>query len=147
MKHIEQLRDMLCEELDKVASKGELTTGSLDTVDKLAHAIKSIDTIMAMEEYSEDDMYYDGSYDNGTSYARGRGRNAKRDSMGRYSSRGSYARGGNQRGGNRGGNSNRGYSGHGDTDEVVEMLEDMMKDTQDEKERMAIRKVINMMDE
>ena len=141
MKHIEQLRDMLCEELDKVASKGELTTGSLDTVDKLAHAIKSIDTIMAMEEYSEDDMYYDGGYDNGTSYARGRGRNAKRDSMGRYSSRGSYARGGNQRGGN------RGYSGHGDTDEVVEMLEEMMKDTQDEKERMAIRKVINMMDE
>lgn len=138
MKHIEELRDMLCEELDKIAQKGELSAGTLETVDKLSHSIKSLDTIMAMEDYSEDGMYYDdgGSYTDGTSYARGRGSNAKRDSMGRYSRRGSYARGGK-----------RGYSGHGGNEEVVDMLEDMMKQSTDEKERMAIRKVINLIEE
>lgn len=147
MKHIEELREMLCEELDKLASKGELTAGSLETVDKLAHAIKSIDTIIAMEEYSEDEGYYDGdSYEDGNSMARGRGRNARRDSMGRYSSRGSYARGDNNRGrGNRGRSNN--YSMDGDNEEFIEMLEGMMNEASDEKERMAIKRVMKMINE
>ena len=80
MHKIDELRDMLMEELEKCATKGELSAGSLEVIDKLAHAIKSIDTIVAMEEagYSND----------GYSMARGRGRYAKRDSMGRYSNRG-----------------------------------------------------------
>ena len=84
MHKMEELRDMLCDELDKITSKGELSAGSLDIVDKLTHSIKSIDTIIAME---------DAGYSNesGYSYARGRGRYAKRDSMGRYSNRG-YSR-------------------------------------------------------
>ena len=78
MQKMEELREMLCEELDKITKKGELSTGSLDVIDKLTHSIKSIDTIMAME---------DAGYSNesGYSYARGRGGNARRDSMGRYS--------------------------------------------------------------
>lgn len=87
MKGMEELRDMLCEELDNIAEQGDITTGSLDIIDKLTHSIKSIDTIMAMEEsYSN----YSGRYDDYSrrgSYARGRGRNARRDSRGRYSSR------------------------------------------------------------
>lgn len=145
MEHIEELKEMLCDELDKIAKKGELTAGSLDTVDKLAHAIKSISTIMAMEDYSEEGSYYDGSYNDGTSYARGR--NARRDSMGRYSRRGSYARGGqggNRGGGNQGGRSNRGYSGN---DEFIDELQEMMNEASNEKERMAIRKVMEMMEE
>ena len=92
MKRIEELRDMLCEELDNITEQGEITTGSLDIIDKLTHSIKSIDTIQAMEDsYSNDRGYsrYDGSYNDGYSrrgsYARGRGSNARRDSMGRYS--------------------------------------------------------------
>lgn len=65
-----ELREMLCEELDKITKKGELSAGSLDVIDKLTHSIKSIDTIMAME---------DAGYSHDYSYAR------KRDSMGRYS--------------------------------------------------------------
>ena len=79
MHKMEELKEMLCEELDKITKKGELSAGSLDVIDKLTHSIKSIETIMAMDEYSDD---YSGGY----SYARGTGRNAKRDSMGRYSS-------------------------------------------------------------
>lgn len=81
MRSLEKIKDMLMEELDKCSRRDELTNSSLETIDKLTHAVKSIDTIMAMEEagYSND----------GYSYARGRRGNVRRDSMGRYS-RNSY---------------------------------------------------------
>lgn len=89
MKHIMQIRDMLCDELDDIAKKGQLTADSLDAVDMLTHSIKSIDTILAMEEsgYSNDYKYYprDDGYSRRGSYARGRRGNVRRDSMGRYS--------------------------------------------------------------
>jgi hypothetical protein len=82
----EELKEMLCSELEEITKKGELTAGSLDTVDKLTHSIKSLDTIMAMEDYSEDDYSnrgrsYDSMYERGGRMAYAR----KRDSMGRYS--------------------------------------------------------------
>lgn len=100
----EKLKNMLCEELEKIVRKGELSAGSLDVVDKLTHALKSVETIMAMHEYDEGQSYgspYRGGrthHDNtpmtymhdSMSYARGRGRGTKRDSMGRYSSNYSY---------------------------------------------------------
>ena len=73
MRHLEKIRDMLCDELDQIAEKGELTAGNLETVDKLTHSIKSVDTIMAMQDAG----YSERSYPR-YSYAR-------RDSMGRYS--------------------------------------------------------------
>ena len=76
MHKLEELREMLMEELNDCVKKGdELSTSSLEIIDKLTHSIKSIDTIIAMEE---------AGYSNDYSYARGRGRYAKRDSMGRY---------------------------------------------------------------
>ena len=66
MKMMEELRDMLCEELENMTEQGEITTGSLEIIDKLTHSIKSIDTILAMEEagYSDDYKYsrYDGKH-------------------------------------------------------------------------------------
>jgi hypothetical protein len=102
------LKDKLCQELEEYGDK-ELSAGSLSTIDSLAHTIKNLDKII--EKYEEDDYSgaYDGSYDDGNMnrnmdgtsrrYAmrrysgargdgRGRGRNARRDSMGRYSSDG-----------------------------------------------------------
>ena len=72
---MEELREMLCEELDNISDQGEITTSSLDIIDKLTHAIKSIDTIVAMEEanYSK---YDDRRY--------GRNRHSRRSSLGRY---------------------------------------------------------------
>lgn len=90
------------------AAGGKLTAGDVDYIDKLTHSLKSIKGVMAMTEgdegYSNRGSYADGmrsgnrgSYmwngggysrtpGRGGSYARGRGRNANRDSMGRYSS-------------------------------------------------------------
>ena len=85
---------------------GKLNSEMLGYVDKLTHAIKSVKTSIAMIEekdgYSNRGASYahgdrtgrvhwnDGSVSygdmDGNSYARGRGSNAKRDSMGRYSS-------------------------------------------------------------
>lgn len=139
-KELYELREMLMEELDKISSKGELTAGSLDTVDKLTHSIKSIDTICAMEEAS-DYSYYDGN-----SYARGRGSNANRDSRGRYSSDGGnmrsmrYSRRGYSRayGG--------GYSGD-DKEQLVDNLKELMNEATDERSRMAIHKAIKQLEE
>ena len=83
MQKMEKLRDMLCDELDRATEAAENGSISIDTIDKLTHSIKSIDTIMAMEEsgYSRDEygrVRAGNSY--GNSYAR------KRDSMGRYTS-------------------------------------------------------------
>lgn len=106
MHKLEELKEMLCEELEEYGTKDKLDMGGLEIVDKLAHAIKNIDKIME-SEYSERGSYrgsygyegnYRGSYGDGSyrgnygeesyrgSYARGRGRNARRDSMGRYAS-------------------------------------------------------------
>ena len=125
MEYMHELKEMLCEELEQIAEQGELTAGSLDTIDKLTHSIKSIATIMAMEDagYSRD---YVSKYDGG-SYAR------RRDSMGRYSRRGSYARGG-RRGG---------YSRDDEHDKMVEKLERMMEQATDQNVKNALHEAIS----
>lgn len=108
MHELYELKEMLCEELKKYGEKGDMTTGSLDVVDKLAHTVKNLGKIIEMYEMEDDGysgnypMYYDyegrgGSYENRNtrgmtqgnrgerSYARGRRGNVRRDAMGRYS--------------------------------------------------------------
>lgn len=130
MAKMEELREMLCEELDKITKKGELSAGSLDVIDKLTHSIKSIDTIIVMEDagYSSDDYSIRGN-----SYARGRGSNARRDSMGRYSSDNYSMRGG--RSGERG----RNYSYDDEMNNLREQLEDMERMAKDEESKRMIR--------
>lgn len=118
-----ELKNMLCDELEEIISKGELSTGELDIVDKLTHSIKSLETIIAMNEsgygYSCD-KYYPGN-----SYAR----NQKRDSMGRYSR-----------------DTGRGYRVNYSRDEgheyMLEQLRTMLSDATSDKEREAIHKCI-----
>ncbi len=42
MHKLYKLKETLMEELEAYGAKGEMTAGSLDVVDKLAHAIKNI---------------------------------------------------------------------------------------------------------
>lgn len=123
MEYMHELKEMLCEELERFAREGELTAGSLETIDKLTHSIKSIATIMAMEDsgYSRD---YVDKY-RGASYAQ------RRDNMGRYSRRGgNYARRRN------------GYSRDEEIDKMVEKLEKMMEKTEDANVKQAIEQAI-----
>lgn len=135
MEYMHELKEMLCDELMQIADKGELTAGSLDTIDKLTHSIKSIATIMAMEdsEYSYENGNMGGNMNSyrGSSY-RGGSYAQRRDSRGRYS-RGSYARNG-RRGG---------YSRDDETEKMVEKLEKMMEQTDDMNAKQAIEQAIS----
>lgn len=108
MHKLYELKEALCKELESYAG-GNISSNTLKEIDTLAHATKNICKIIEKceeEEYSEayamaNGGSYRGSYGGsmesrwedpmaqdsyeGGSYARGRGRGARRDSMGRYS--------------------------------------------------------------
>lgn len=138
------LRDNLCKQLVDYGKKGELSAAILERVDMLAHATKNLDKVI--EKCEEDGAEYSGSmngnggrsyrgnggsYDRGSSYrddgrsmARGRGSNARRDSMGRYSS-------------------DDGYSRHGDT---MDQLRDMADAAEDERTRQEINRLVTRLE-
>ena len=167
MHYMDDLKDLLCAELEEYAEKGKksgkMSMGDLESIHKLTDTVKNImkiDTLKQELGYSEDGHYmgegriYGTSYENGyserggSSYARGRGRYAKRDSMGRYSRDGgmsydddmSYARGG--RGGNRGG-MRGGYSRDDGKEYMMEQLEEMMEQAQKPAEKEALRRCMD----
>ena len=139
MQKMEELRDMLCEELDKITKKGELSAGSLDVIDKLTHSIKSIDTIIAMEDagYSSD----------GYSYARGRRGSVRRDSMGRYSRDYMYDGGSNDDGYSSARSMRGGYSRADAMDELKDHLHQMKNMVKDEESKRMVDKWIRQTDE
>ena len=126
MQELYDLKEMLCRELKKYGEKNELTTGSLDVVDKLAHTIKNLDKIIeAYDEGGYSGRYYPmyayddgGNYGGGNSYARGQ----RRDSRGRYS--------------------RRGYSRDG----MADKLRELMEDAPDDRTREEIRRLADKME-
>ena len=149
MHYMHDLKDLLCAELEDYAEKGKksgkMSMGDLESIHKLTDTVKNIMKIDILKEetgYSEDGAYmgegriygtsYDG-YDRGASYARGRGRYAKRDSMGRYSRDDGYMR--------RDGRGMRdGYSRDEGKAYMMEQLEDMMEDAEKPSEKEALRR-------
>ena len=134
MHEIYELKDMLCRELEEYGKKGDLDVGSLEIIDKLAHAVKNLGKIIEMDdesEYSNDGVYpygHDGRMMRGGSYARGRGRYVKRDARGRYSSYGG------------------GYSrAEDDMDNIVSELRDMMAMLPQDKQQ-EVQRFIEKMD-
>lgn len=144
------VKDMLKKELEDIVLKGELSAGSLETIDKLLNSIKNACKIVMYEEYKEDGYSYadsdadmsDYSYARGN--GRGRGSQANRDSMGRYSSEGGYS---NARG--RGRYSRRsGYSyDDGEKEEKIEMLREMMQEVSTDEERRTLQKIMRKMEQ
>ena len=91
MQTYHELKKMLCKELDDMTRKGEIrNTDDLEIIDKLTHSIKSVETIIAMNEAQGHDEsgYTMPSYVKwGRSNLADRSVSNKRDSMGRYTSR------------------------------------------------------------
>lgn len=138
MKELKELCDVVSRAIAQANEKirgagGKLSAGDAEYINRLAHTLKSIKSVIKMEEEAEmDDGYsermysrgydrgsYRGSYGDG-SYAmgRGRGRYANRDSMGRYSSNDGYSRGGNM------------------VDELRDMMQDMPEETRQDMQRI-----------
>lgn len=80
MDKMTELYEILCDELEKITAKGELTAGSLDAVDKIVDIMKDIEEM----GYSGDMMGrsynrpYDRSY-RGSYAQRSRGRYSRHD--------------------------------------------------------------------
>ena len=91
----EDAKQMLEREVQDIAIRGAVSVEDIALMSKLLDNLKDISIIVAMEEEG-----YSGRmmYDSDASYARGRGSQANRDSMGRYSSRGYYDGGNSYRG-------------------------------------------------
>lgn len=143
MHELYELKEKLCEELKEYGNK-EMSAGSLEVVDKLAHTIKNLDKII--EEYEESEYSgrgrsnegrsYEGSYEGGYeggrgsyegrsnrgSYARGRSNARRRDSRGRYSREYSY------------------------DNEMVSELRELMEEAPDERTKMEFKKFIQKME-
>jgi hypothetical protein len=153
MHYMHDLKDLLCAELEDYAEKGKksgkMSMGDLESIHKLTDTVKNILKIDMLEEesgYSEDGHYmgdgriYGTSYDDGMhreggySYARGRGRYAKRDSMGRYS----RDDGMHYRGGMRGG-----YSRDDAKSYMIEQIEEMMEEAEKPTEKEALRRCMD----
>ncbi len=114
------LKDMLCKELENIAKKGELSAGDLDVVDKLTHSIKSLVTIIAME---------DGGYSNGNEYRR-------RDHAGRYMTGNSY----NHR---HDGYSDRRYSRDEGKSSMIQRLEEMTEEISSKEAREVLQSALS----
>lgn len=121
-----KLIDYICdelEELERKADKDKLTVAELEYADMLAHLKKNLLTAEAMTERESDYSNrnsYDYMYDGGMSNARGRGRNARRDSMGRYSRRNGYD----------------GYSRTDAKEDLMNELQEMQMNADDETKQM-----------
>lgn len=130
-----KLMEYVCNELEEYerkAGSGKLSMQDIEYIDKLAHIKKSLlsaDEMWDDSEYSNAGMSYarggrsyrGGSYEG--SYARGRGRNARRDSMGRYS--------------------REGYSMA--EDDFKDELQDLMQSAPNEQVRMKLQRMMSEM--
>ena len=139
MRVYEDVKDLVEDEIEKIAKKDELDEKCLEWLDKLVDIAKDVDTIFAMKGYGEDHGYSQKypyySHDDGmkmypliNSPSMDGYSYRNRDSMGRYSRDGYDYR-------------NR-YSRDGD---VRAKLEQMMSEATTEHEREAIRGALDRM--
>lgn len=137
-----KLMEYVCdelEELERKSDKGKLSMAEMEYADMLTRIKKNLlktdemtgegEFSMAIDPYRSyargDRSYRRSNRNNDMSYARGRGRNANRDAMGRYSSEG-YSMG---------------------AEDMVEQLRDMMEEAPDEMTRKEFEKFIRKMEQ
>lgn len=138
-----KLIEYICDELEDLERKaekdGKLSMTEIQYMDTLAHAkknlLKSEEMMGEGEEYSMAGGSYTHARDgrggrSNVSYARGRGRNARRDSMGRYSSENRYSREG-------------GYSMA--EDDFRMDIEDLMQSAPNERVKQKLRELMSEM--
>lgn len=138
MKNIEELHklcekamDSIAESMKKLEKDPErLNADDAKYLDHLAHMVKSIKTIEAMEGYYDDESSGDGGwnynrpyYTSGNYYGNS-GARRMRDSMGRYTSR------------------DNGYSRDASRQKMVDKLSTLLDDTMSDSERQAINECI-----
>lgn len=130
----EGLRSKLSMSLKELNKTGKLSGAALNELHMVTDTIKNLDKIEALEDggYSEATDFMGEGRMYGTSYARGRRGNVRRDNMGRYSRNDGYDT-------TRRYSRNDGYSYGDGKEEMMEELEEMMQNA-DGSSREAIRR-------
>ena len=140
MHKLYDLKEMLCEELEQFGSRDKLSSSSLETIDKLAHAAKNVGKIIEMCEESEysraDGRSYRGNAYRGSSYDGGM-------SNRNYSMDGYYYDDGNSY---RRGRAANGRFVSRDGSEMSRRLREMMHDAPDESTRQEIQRLADRME-
>ena len=140
MHGIYNLKDTLCAELEEYGKKDQLASGDLEIIDKLSHAMKNIEKIIAnYEEGGYSSRMYDERmmppmpyYGRNNGYAReGYGRNGGYSREGRYNMSNRYSRGG------------RYYTADPG---MVDELRDLMNDAPDENTRKEFQRLIDKLE-
>lgn len=132
MHKLYELKEKLMEELEDYAENGKFSKDDVEAIKYTASAIDHICNIVERsdEEYSGEMMggsyRYPMNYRRGGSYARGRGRNARRDSMGRYTNNG---------------------SSYAEAEEMVEELRELMQDAPDQQIKMEFERLIQKLEQ
>lgn len=116
-----ELREKLCEELERYSRKENLSAGDLDVLHKLASTVKNIDKIMMREGRSENGYSREGY---------------SRDGEWQADMRGTYGRGSSY--GRNGAHYVRGHYSRGA--DMKEKLEELMRCAEDDASRDAIRR-------
>lgn len=168
LKYMDEGKQTLEREIDMILRAGDISVGTLEKLHKLTDTYKNLCKIYMLSEEEEqggsssERRGGSSSYRGGSSYdddmmsseRRGRGRNARRDSMGRYASEGdsyyeedggSSYRGG--QGGRRGSSSYEGgYSRNDAKDWMMSQLGKMMEGAEPQ-EREALKKCMRAIEE
>ena len=149
MEHLDAMLKLADQEFEAVEKNGKFR--SREEIESVGHLVDIVKDIYCIWKYEEDDepeysgnygYAYErggnrsnrgGSYNDGMSYARGR-RNARRDSMGRYSRED-------------GGMSYRGGYSRMDKAEYMDQLRSMMHEAPDEQTRQSVKRMIEQMEQ
>lgn len=145
MKNIEELHKLCEKAMDSIAESNKkldkeserLSAEDARYLDSLAHLVKSVKTVIAMEEYPdgysgeysgeysrEGGWNYNRPYYTSRNYYGNSGARRMRDSMGRYTSR------------------DNGYSRDASRQKMVDKLSTLLDDTMSDSERQAINECI-----
>ena len=143
LKYIDEVKQTLEKEIDKISKTGDISVNTLEKLHKLTDTYKNLCKIEALSEYEESDYSEVGDWAGeermyGTSYARGRRGNVKRDSMGRYSSDMHDTEYSERRMG-------KGYSRDDGKDMMMHRLGEMMEDASP-KEREALKECMRALE-
>lgn len=157
MEHLDGILKIVDNEFAAVENNGKFRSREeIDSVYKLMDIAKDVMCIYKYEEEMSDDgmssegsYYRDGRggnrggsyYEDGGSYyeRRGRGRNASRDSRGRYNEGSYYRNDGMMRRGS--------YYREGGKEEFAEQLREMMQQAPDQQTRQSIQQMLQQMEQ
>ncbi len=121
MESLWNLYDLLCEKVDEVVKKGDISPTEMDCVYKATKTMYYIECVVAMEEAEDYDGGISGNwpYSNSNTSMR-RGRNSRSNS---YTNNNSSRRSGR--------NSMRNYSGHDQKEMMLQKIAEMQRQIED----------------